>query len=93
MQKMNWLQRLADRADLLGESLPGVPLLEIAGDCRVLIEEHKGVTEYSKEQICIKVSYGLVCICGCGLELIKMSREQLAISGRIDCVKLQRKGC
>lgn len=93
MQKLNWLQRLADRADLPGETLPGVPLLEIAGDCRVLIEQHKGVTQYSKEQICIKVSYGLICICGCGLELIRMSQEQLAITGQINCVKLQRKGC
>ena len=93
MQKLNWLQRLADRADLPGETLPGVPLLEIAGDCRVLIEQHKGVTQYSKEQICIKVSYGLICICGCGLELIRMSQEQLAITGQIDCVKLQRKEC
>jgi len=91
MQRVSWMQRLADGMDLSGEPLPGVPVVEIAGDCRVLIERHAGVTEYSRERICVKVRYGVVCICGCGLELTRMAREQLVISGRIDCVQLQRR--
>ena len=92
MQKMNWMQKLADGADLSGEPLPGVPIVEIAGECRVLIERHGGVTEYSRERISVKVRYGTVSVCGCGLELTRMTREQLVISGRIDCVQLQRRG-
>lgn len=92
MQNMNWMQKLADDADLSSESLPGVPIVEVAGESRVLIERHGGMTEYSRERICVKVRYGFVCVCGCGLELTRMSREQLVISGRIDCVQLQRRG-
>ena len=76
------LQRLADGADLSAEPLPGQPIVEIAGDRRVLIENHFGV----------KVKYGLVCVCGCDLELIRMTKEQLIISGRIDAVTLIRRG-
>ena len=43
------LQRLADGADLSAEPLPGQPIVEIAGDRRVLIENHFGVKEYSRE--------------------------------------------
>lgn len=86
------MQMLADEADLPSEPLPGVPVVEVAGENRVLIERHAGVTEYSRERICVKVRYGLVCVCGCGLELTRMTREQLVISGRIDCVRLQRRG-
>lgn len=91
MDKRNWMQKLADGADLSAEPLPGLPIIEVAGECRVLIERHGGVTEYSRERICVKVRYGAVCVCGCGLELTRMTREQLVISGRIDCIQLQRR--
>lgn len=92
VQKKHWVQRLADEADLYAEPLPGLPVVELAGDRRVLIERHGGVTEYSEERICVKVRYGQVCVCGCGLELTQMTRQQLVISGRIDCVQLHRRG-
>ncbi|MDD5864460.1 MAG: YabP/YqfC family sporulation protein [Firmicutes bacterium] len=85
-------ERLADGADLAAEPLPGQPIVEIAGDRRVLIENHYGVKEYSREKITVKVKYGFVCICGCNLELIRMTKEQLVISGRIDTVSLIRRG-
>lgn len=88
----HWVRRIADLADLAEEPLPGVPIVEIAGDRRVLIERHGGVTEYSRERICVNVRFGKVCVCGCGLELCHMSREQLVITGRIDGVQLLRKG-
>lgn len=87
-----FMQKLADGADLTGETLPWVPVIELAGDRRVLIERHSGVTEYTGERICVCLSYGQVAICGCGLELSRMTREQLVISGRIDSVQLYRRG-
>lgn len=92
MEKGNWIQKIADGADLLAEPLPGMSIVELAGDRRVLIERHGGVTEYSSGRICVKVRYGTVCICGCGLELSRMTKEQLVITGRIDGVHLQRRG-
>lgn len=91
MQRGNWMQKLADGIDLPGELPPGVPVIEIAGDRRVLIERHSGMTEYSRERICARVCYGIVSICGSDLELTHMSREQLVISGRIDTVKIVRR--
>lgn len=82
---------LWDRLELPGEALPGQPLVEIAGDGRVLIENHRGVREYSRERIGVKVKFGLVQICGSCLELRCMTREQLVISGRIDMVQLKRR--
>ena len=86
------MERLADGMDLMGEPLPGQPLVELAGDRRVLIEYHKGVVQYSRERICVRVNYGTVCVCGAGLELSRMTAEQLVISGRIDQIGLSRKG-
>ena len=85
-------ERLAGATDLHDTPIPGVPMIEIAGDGRVLLENHKGVTEYSKTRICVKVKFGQVCICGQGLRLAKMTKSQLIICGKIESVELFR-GC
>lgn len=82
---------LWDRLDLPGESLPGQVLVEITGENRVLIEHHCGVREYSRERIGVKVKYGMLQVCGSCLELRCMTREQLVISGKIDCIVLKRR--
>jgi len=91
MAKGNWAQRLTEGMDLAGETLPGTSIAELAGDRRVLIEGHKGVTEYCRDRVTVKVGYGWLSICGCGLELRQMSKQQLVISGRIDAIQLRRK--
>ena len=69
----------------------GKPIIEIAGDRRVLIENHQGVAAYGREKILVHVKFGSVCICGCNLEMLRMTKEQLVIYGRIDSVGLQRR--
>lgn len=86
------LDHLSEAADLQDEAIPGLPLIEIMGDRRVLIEHHCGVTEYGCEQISVKVKQGSVCIYGSKLELALMTKEQLIICGFIEGVKLIRRG-
>lgn len=73
------------------EAVPGQPIIEIAGDCRVLIENHQGVAAYGRESILVNVTFGSVCVCGCRLEMMQMTKEKLVICGRIDSVQLQRR--
>ena len=87
-----FLERLSEEADVSSEPLPGQTIVEVAEDRRVLIENHFGVKGYSREKIVVKVKFGLVCVCGCGLEILRMTKEQLIIRGRIDAVTLQRRG-
>lgn len=87
----NWMLRLAEGMDLPEQTLPGVPLVEICGNGRVLIENHMGISVYEPDKICVKVSYGQVSVQGKCLELAKMTRGQLIICGRVDCVSLIRK--
>ena len=87
----NFLETMMSQTSLSAESVPGQPIVEIAGENRVLIECHRGVLAYSRERIQVGVRYGSLCICGCGLELAHMSREKLIICGKIDSVNLQRR--
>lgn len=87
----NFIDNMMTQASMNAENFPGQPIVEIAGDRRVLIEYHRGVLAYSKERIQVGVRYGSLCICGCGLEMVHMSREKLIIYGKIDSVNLQRR--
>lgn len=84
-----WVQRLT--TNLQEESLPGVPVVEIAGDRRVLIECHCGVTEYGPGGIGVRVKFGTIMVRGSSLCLSHMSRERLVVSGQIDSVELIRR--
>lgn len=86
-----FIQRMVDEASLTAGALPGFPIVELAGDRRVLIENHFGVKEYGRSRITVKVSYGQVSITGEQLEILRMTREQLVICGRICGITLQRR--
>ena len=89
-KRKNILEKMTSSVDLPLEPLPGVPLVEIAGENRVLIENHKGVIQYGNERICIKVLYGQVVVEGVCLKLCRMSKEQLVVKGGIDAIRIFR---
>ena len=91
-QSSGIFEHLTTVTDLQDELIPGMPLVEIAGERRVLIEHHSGVTEYGRERIGVKVKYGSVCITGSCLEVVRMTKEQLIVTGCIDGVQLLRRG-
>ena len=73
-----------------GESGVGLPIVEIVADRRVLVERHKGVLGYDDGKVCIRLSFGRLQVCGCGLKIAHMTKSQLVISGQIQTVVLQR---
>lgn len=77
----------------LGDGIvPGVPLIEVIADKRVLIENHRGICKYTHENICIYSKCGMIRICGQKLFLKKMTKDQLTITGQINGVLLCRGG-
>ncbi len=83
---LSWLA-----GDLPGEVLPGQSLLELTGDRQILIENHRGVTAYSREHIGVLVSFGEVVISGQCLELARMTQGQLVITGTVQSISLCRR--
>ena len=87
-----FMEQIAVAADLEGMPLPGMPIIEISGEHRVLVEHHQGVVSYGDDEICVKVNYGMVRVRGSQLNLSCMTREKLMIIGCIDDVKLMSGG-
>ena len=91
-ERKNLVEHFISASDLSDEAVPGLPLIEIFGNKRVLIEHHCGVTEYGCQQISVKVKNGMILVLGNGLQFALMTKEQLVISGQIDCVRLMGRG-
>ena len=86
-----FLHQVTRRLDFSQASISGIPLAEILGDSRVLIEGHRGITQYEQGKICVRVKFGCYIVCGSDLELRHMTRETVVISGKIDMVTLTRR--
>ena len=84
--KVNWKQFRKLHATSIGATL-----IEIAGDCRLLMERHLGVLEYDSENICVGTTFGSVVVSGCKLELMQMTNTMLVITGKITSVVMQRR--
>lgn len=83
-------QTIAAGAGLPEEPGPGQSVVELLGDSRLLVEHHRGILAYSREQILIGVPFGALRVCGADLELMQMSSRQLIVTGRIDSIVISR---
>lgn len=84
------IRRISSSSILPQDAFPGIPVVEIAGMGRVLIEGHKGVTEYGPQRIQVTMNYGSLLVIGCDLSLAHMSKERLVIVGSVNQVCLYR---
>ena len=62
-------------------------------DRQVLIENHRGVTQYSREQVGVKVAFGEILLCGRELVLARMGPGQLVVTGCVESIRLLRGRC
>ena len=67
-------------------------LIEIICDRRVLIEWHRGITEYSNRRITVKKHQGSISINGDELQLALISDESVVVTGKIYCIELKDEG-
>ena len=82
------LDRVIRNSALGAQPLPAVPLVEVMGFTRILIENHKCILSYSTQEIIIRVKNGLITVEGFNLHLAHMSSERLIITGSIQKIQL-----
>lgn len=75
--------------DIPEETLPGVPRLTVTGLHRSLVENHRGITELSRERIEINGGKVHLRITGDELELSAMNNDAILITGTITSVEFE----
>ena len=83
MKQKHLKKQLADTLDLPKEILLSYPLISLIGHEELLIQNHKGLIEYTSDLIRIKTKVGALKVVGTDLYINKMSTEDLKITGLI----------
>lgn len=93
MRSKDMVERVTEGIFRTGELILKQPLLELYGEHRVLIENHNGIRQYTLDRIDVKTRFGGISVSGSGLEICRMSIEQVIITGNIDAVTLFKESC
>ena len=73
--------------NLQTEFLPGLPLAEILGNNRVIIENHCGIKEYSNANIRVGIKNGVYMISGSNLKIARITNTSLVVTGTIEAIR------
>lgn len=92
--KKHVVNKLIHIMELEPDILPGLPVIELFGNQRLIIENYLRVTDYSAEQIYIALSFGHLQIYGSNLLLARLAQDKLVVTGRIQKLSLNdERGC
>jgi len=82
-KKRDALPALADRLELPEDALTGAGKLSVTAGRRALIENHKGILEYSPERIAVSFGRESLSLYGQELRIVAMNRRELLIAGKL----------
>jgi len=79
---------LAHFLELPKELVMGLPRITVLGDIQVVVENHRGIIEYTTERVRIATSIGELRVTGTGLALRTIFPEEIAVDGKIRSIEL-----
>ncbi|MEW6661588.1 MAG: sporulation protein YqfC [Bacillota bacterium] len=75
--------KVADLLEMPREVVMDLPKVTLVGNMQVLLENHRGIIEYSPERLRISVSLGEIIITGQGLVLRNILPDQIVAEGKV----------
>ncbi len=76
-------EKVSEAAGVPPELAVGAPKVTMQGNNDILIENHKGIIEYTGEKVRIRVQNGVIAVEGSRLVLDEMKSDSVSISGNI----------
>ncbi len=83
-----WKYFMADALDLPADVALNLPQINLLGDQRLLVENHKGIIEYSSNRVRLKVEKGLLWAEGENLVLRNLQDDEISIEGEIKQISI-----
>lgn len=82
--------RLAQWLDLPRDVVLNLPRISVVGDLQILVQNHRGVMEYTPQRIVIGMEHGAIEITGDDLAIGNIHNEEVNIAGRLKAIQLLR---
>ena len=79
----SYLAAAAMKLGLPADIAAGLPHMEVNGFQECSVDRHTGILEYNEERIVIGLNIGCLVVTGHALQIQRMHRERLTITGRI----------
>lgn len=87
MSKRGRMQRLAGLLELPQDIVLDLPRITMLGNIQMLIENHKGIIEYTSDLVRIRLKQGEIVINGSDLILGNLQEEQILIEGTLSEIR------
>lgn len=87
-QRKDWFEKLINFFELPSDVLLDLPRLVMSGNEKLVIENHRGLLEYTNEIVRVDTTHGEICITGEDLNLVSIEQEEIWLEGRINRVEL-----
>jgi len=81
-------QDLAEILELPLDVSLDLPRIVIVGELGVLIQNHRGLIQYSPDRIVVGVGEGQIAVTGESLKISEVNREDMIVRGRIKTVQM-----
>ncbi len=79
-------ETISDVFDLPKDIIMDISKVTMIGTSQVAIENHKGIIEYSEEQIRVNSGNGIIKVSGSNLNIKTILQEEIVIEGEINGV-------
>jgi sporulation protein YqfC len=76
-------KKIANFLEIPGDIVLDLPRITLLGNAQMLVENHKGIVEYTGEYIRIRLKHKELIIIGIGLTLGSLQTDELIIEGEI----------
>lgn len=81
------MEAISEKIKLPSDILAGAPLLSMAGQRQLLIENYKGIIEYTEELIRVQTKTGRIHVEGKNLNIEYYTADDMKITGYITAVQ------
>lgn len=82
-QRQRLQKKLANLLEIPDDIVLDLPRITLLGNMQLLIENHKGIIEYTSERVRIRLNRKELIISGIGLSLGNLQAEELIVEGEI----------
>jgi len=87
MRKNTQWQRLAGMLEIPQDIVLDLPRITMLGNQQLLVENHKGIIEYTPSLVRIKLNQGELLVIGKNLMLGNLQIEQILVEGTVGEIK------
>lgn len=79
-----------DKAEIPGEAVLSIPMIQLTGFHKVSVEPQDGLLEYSNDRVLVAIRGGNLTVSGDDLEITLMKEDRLELCGKIREIKLEQ---